>query len=221
MRKWFIALLVILFLGLIFVISTISGSTLAQSVINRTISSWPWYVVRGSGLVAGVSLMILLLSGVGFITGHSFKFLEPITAWASHRALGIAFGVSILIHMAGLLLDHFVPFNLINLLIPWSSSYKPVTIFGVNLGSIYVSLGVMAFYMVALITMYSLLWIDKKPYSWKLTHLLSYVVFVFVFIHALYLGTDLAGGILRLIWILLGIGVSIAIIVRLRRSRTV
>jgi hypothetical protein len=221
MRKWFIALLLILFIGLIFVISTVLGSTLAQSVINRTISSWPWYVVRGSGLVAAVSLIILLLSGVGFITGQTFKFLEPITAWASHRALGIVFGISILIHMAGLLLDHFVPFNLINVLIPWSSSYKPVIIFGVNLGSLYVSLGVMAFYMVVLITIYSLLWIDKKPYSWKLTHLLSYVVFVFVFIHALYLGTDLAGGLLRLVWIAMGIIVSIAIIIRLRRARTI
>lgn len=244
MRKWVLILLTILFIGLPFgivlnrpvsartvqtttssggnvVVNNISGPTLAQKAVTRTVNAWPWYVVRGSGIIAAISLVILILSGVGFITGHTFKFLEPITAWASHRALGIVFGISILIHMTGLLFDHFVPFNLINLLVPWSSNYKPVIIFGINLGSLYVSLGVMAFYMVAIITTYSLLWIDKKPYSWKLTHLLSYLVFVFVFIHALYLGTDLAGGLLRLIWIAIGIGVSVAIIVRLWRAKTI
>jgi len=199
----------------------VTGLTLAQEVLTRTIDSWPWYVVRGSGIVAAVSLVILMLSGVGFITGHTFKFLEPITAWASHRALGIVFGISILLHMGGLLIDHFVPFNLINLLVPWSSSYKPVTILGINFGSLYVSLGVLAFYLVAVITIISLIWIDKKPNFWKLTHLLSYLVFVFVFFHALFLGTDLAGGVFRLIWIALGITVSIAILIRLRRARTI
>ncbi|MCX6728504.1 MAG: hypothetical protein NTV39_01925 [Candidatus Saccharibacteria bacterium] len=203
------------------VVNTISGPTLAQKAVTRTANSWPWYVVRGSGIVAAVSLVILILSGVGFITGHTFRFLEPITAWASHRALGIAFGVSILIHMTGLLFDKYVPFNLLSILVPWSSTYKPVIIFGVNFGSLYVSLGVLAFYMVAIITVYSLLWIDKKPYSWKLTHLMSYLVFVFVFIHALYLGTDLAGGLLRLIWIVMGIVVSLAIFIRLWRARTI
>jgi sulfoxide reductase heme-binding subunit YedZ len=244
MRKWFISLAIIVFVGLSFnfifnnqtsaqtavqstssggsvIVNPIPGPTLAQKAVTRTVKSWPWYVVRGSGIIAAVSMIILLLSGVGFITGHTFKFLEPIIAWASHRALGIVFGISILIHMFGLLFDHFIPFNLLNLLVPWSSRYKPVTIFGVNFGSLYVSLGVFAFYMVALITVYSLLWIDKKPYSWKLTHLLSYVVFVFVFIHALFLGTDLAGGIFRIIWIASGIGVSIAIIVRLWRAKTI
>jgi hypothetical protein len=200
---------------------TATGSSLAQQAVTRTVNTWPWYVARGAGIVAAISLVILLLSGVGFITGHTFRFLEPVTAWASHRALGIVFGISILIHMAGLLFDHFAPFNLLNLLVPWSSNYKPVTILGFNLGSLYVSLGVLAFYMVALITLYSLVWIDKKPYAWKLTHLLSYVVFIFVFIHALYLGTDLAGGFLRLVWIALGIGVFIAIIIRLWRAKTI
>ena len=201
--------------------NTASGSMLVQQAIVRTINSWPWYVVRGSGLIAAVCLVFLILSGIGFITGHTFKFLEPITAWASHKALGIVLAISVALHIIGLLFDHFVPFNLINVLVPWSSNYKPVSIFGMNMGSLYVSLGVLAFYMIALITIYSLLWIDKKPYSWKLTHLLSYLVFLFVFVHALYLGTDLAGGILRLIWIAIGIGVSIAIIIRLWRAKTI
>lgn len=203
------------------VVQSIQGPTLAQKITDRTNTSWSWYVIRGSGIIAAISLVILMLSGIGLITGHTFRFLEPITAWASHRALGIVFGVSILLHMLGLLFDHFVPFNLLDLLVPWLSNYKPVTIFGLQLGSMYVTLGVLAFYLVVVIVASSLLWVEKKPYLWKLIHLLSYLVMAFVFIHALYLGTDLASGPLRWLWIAIGIGIVGISIYRLWRSRPI
>lgn len=203
------------------VVQSIPGPTLAQTVVDRAASSWPWYVVRGSGFVAAGALIILMLSGIGMITGRTFKFLEPITAWASHRALGIVFGISVLVHMLGLLFDNFVPFDILTLFIPWLSNYKPVNLFGLELGSLYVALGVLAFYGAFLIVVTSLLWLDKKPYIWKLIHLLSYMVMAFVFIHALYLGTDLSDGPLRLLWIIIGICIAISVFFRLKRARSV
>ena len=82
-------------------------------------------------------------------------------------------------------------------------------------------MGVLAFYGALIIVISSLLWVEKKPYVWKLLHLLSYLVLIFVFIHALYLGTDLAGGILRYIWIAIGVGGLGLIICRLWRSKTI
>lgn len=204
----------------IIVVQTIPDQTLTQQIIGRIQTSWPWYLVRGSGLIAALSLVILILSGLGSVTGQTFKFLEPLTAWASHRALGIVFGISVLIHMAGLLFDHFVSFDLMTLLVPWLSNYKPVTVFGLQLGSLYVALGVLAFYGAAIIVITSLLWVEKKPYIWKSLHLLSYLVLVFVFIHALYLGTDLVSGFLRWLWIAIGVGGMGLIVYRLWRSRT-
>ncbi len=203
------------------VVQPISGPTVAQQLVTRAQNSWPWYLVRGSGIIAALALVILMLSGVGLVTGHTFKFLEPITAWASHKALGIVFGISVLIHMIGLLFDHFVPFDIVSLLVPWASNYKPVTILGVSFGSLFVALGVLAFYGLALVVITSLVWIEKKPYIWKLIHFLSYLVMVFVFIHALYLGTDLANGPLRWIWIILGVGVAGAVVSRLWRAKTI
>ena len=203
------------------VVQSIPGPTLAQQIFLKVQSSWPWYLVRGSGIIAALSLLILMLSGLGSVTGQTFRFFEPITAWASHRALGIVFAISIILHMSGLLFDHFVSFNIFTLIVPWLSNYKPVTIFGLHLGSIFVSLGVFAFYMALIIVISSLLWVEKKPYIWKLLHLLSYLVLVFVFIHALYLGTDLASGLLRYVWTAIGIGGLGLIIYRLWRSRTI
>lgn len=202
------------------IVQTIPGPTLADKIEERTKSSWPWYLARASGIVAALSLIVLMISGIGQVTGYTFKFLEPLTAWASHRALGIAFGVAVLVHIFSLLFDKFVTFNLWQLLVPWLSNYQPVTIFGMHLGSLYVALGVLAFYGTILVVLTSLLWVDKKPYTWKLLHLLSYAIILFVFIHALYLGTDLMHGILRWLWILFGLSIAVATIHRLWRAKT-
>lgn len=203
------------------VVQTIPGPTVAQKLTARTKTSWSWYISRGSGLVAAVALVVLMLSGIGLVTGYTFRFLEPLTAWASHRALGLVFGVSVLVHILSLLFDHFVPFNLLQLLVPWLSSYKPVTIIGLHLGSLWVALGVLAFYGAFAVVITSLLWVEKKPYIWKLIHLLSYMIILFVFIHALYLGTDLMHGVLRWLWIMSGVGIGVAVLHRLWRAKTI
>jgi len=203
------------------VVRSIQGPTLHQQIVERAKNSWSWYVVRGSGIIAAIALVILMLSGIGLVTGHTFRFLEPITAWASHRALCIVFGVSIVLHMTGLLFDHFVSFNLLNILVPWLSDYKPVTIFGVQLGSLFVALGVLAFYLAIVVVVSSLLWVEKKQRIWKLIHILSYLVMAFVFVHAIYLGTDLANGVFRWIWIIVGIIIAVVSGYRLRRSRSI
>ncbi len=201
-------------------VETIPGETLTQIITKRAEHSWPWYIVRASGIVAGVSLVALMLSGIGSVTGHFFKLLEPITAWATHRALGIAFVASVVIHMVTLLFDKFAPFTILHLLVPWASPLKPITLFGVNLGSLFVALGVLAFYGSIIVLITSLFWIEKKPHLWKLVHFVSYAVIAAVFIHGLYLGTDTGHGIGRVLWVLGGIAVLLAVIIRLKRART-
>lgn len=198
-----------------------SGSSVMETVFTKLGTSWPWYLTRASGLVAGILMFILILSGMGFITGHAFNFLEPITAWASHRALGIALGISLILHIGSLYFDSFVPFDVKSLFIPFASTYRPTTILGFSVGSLYVALGIFAFYILLAVILTSLFWIDKKPKTWKFTHLLSYLAMVLVFLHALYLGTDLTSGALRYIWIGLMLILAWAGIARLKRVGTV
>ena len=201
-------------------IQTITGPTVATKLAERVGKSWSWYLTRASGLVAALSLILLMISGIGQVTGFMFRILDPITSWASHRALGLTFAISIIIHIVSILLDKFVHFSIANVLIPFSSSYRPVKLFGINFGSLYVALGISSFYMAMMITLTSLLWIDKKPKLWKLVHWLSYVVMFEVFLHALNLGTDLAAGFLRWAWIGLAVAIIASIIHRLIRART-
>lgn len=203
------------------VVEAVSDSSIAHMLKERVQNTWPWYLTRASGLVAGFLLVILMISGTGFITGSTFRFLEPITAWATHRALGIALVLMVTIHIVALYFDEFVHFDVQSLLIPFVSDLRPVELFGFQVGSLYVALGIFALYLFIAIVGTSLLWIDKKPTTWKAIHVMSYLAMVFVFVHALYLGTDLAGGVMRYLWIGAGVLVLISSLQRLWRVKTV
>ncbi len=185
--------------------------TIAQELLHKAESSWPWYLARASGLIAAALMVVLMLSGIGFVTGTTYKFLEPITAWATHRALGIALAVMVVLHVGSLYFDTFVPFNLSDLLIPFKSGYQPM----------YVAFGIIALYLISLIILTSLVWLEKKPRTWKVIHIFSYLAMFLVFIHSLYLGTDLAQGVLRWSWIALAVLLLWASLVRLRRAKTI
>lgn len=203
------------------VVSTVPDSSISQAIVDRVATSWPWYVTRASGLIAALLLFILMLSGVGFITGRAYRFLEPLTAWATHRALGIALLVAVVVHVGSLYFDHFVHFTIADLFIPFVSDYRPVELLGITFGSLWVALGVLSLYVFVAIVFTSLFWIDKRPRKWKVIHVLSYLAVMFVFIHALYLGTDLTEGWLRVVWFLGGIILFFAAVIRLWRVGTV
>lgn len=202
------------------VTQTVPGQTVAEKYTQRAKLSWPWYISRASGIVAAVTLIILILSGIGQVTGYTFRLLDPLTAWASHRALGIACGVATIIHIISLLFDKFIGFNLLTLFVPWLSNYKPITLFGLHLGSFWVATGIIAFYLIWAVIITSLIWVEKKPYTWKIIHLISYFIMLLVFVHALYLGTDFSHGIWRVLWYALGVAIIIASVHRLWRAKT-
>lgn len=201
-------------------VETVQGASVSEKVIQKARSSWPWYVVRASGIVAAVSLVVLMLSGIGQITGNTYRFLEPLTAWASHRALGIVFGVTVVLHVGGLLFDHFTSFTIWDLLIPWLSDYKPVTLFGIHLGSLYMALGVLSFYLTGAVVITSLTIINKRSHLWKVIHLASYVIIMMVFVHALYLGTDVSHGWMSAVWFACAAAILGGSIFRLWRAYT-
>ncbi len=198
-------------------VNPVQGPTVSKRLATRAKLSWPWYITRAAGFVAAGSLALLMLSGVGFITGTSFKFLEPLTAWATHKSIAYVFAVSGAIHVIALLFDKYVPFTVAQALVPFLSHYREVSFAGYHLGSLYVALGVFSMYFVIAIILTSILWVDKKPHTWKLFHFLAYLTMIFVFFHALYLGTDLMHGIFRILWIIIGVAVAVAIVYRLRR----
>jgi len=188
---------------------------------SRAAASWQWYVIRASGFTAAGLLMLLMLSGIGQVTGLTYKVLEPIKAWALHKAMALALCGAIAVHATFLVLDHFVPFTLPQVLVPFLSHYTNGTKFlGVGLGGMAVALGILAMYGVVVVVLSSLGWIETKKGAWRWLHYLSYFVFFAVFVHALGVGSDLKYGTFRNVWIAIGAVVLLAVISRVRRAGT-
>lgn len=197
------------------------ASSTVQIAAQRVGAEWKWYIVRAAGFTAAGLLILLMLSGIGQVTGLTYRFLEPIKAWAVHKALAIALCVAIVIHVLFIWLDTFVPFSLAQVLVPFLSHYSNnAPLFGLNISSIAVALGILAAYGVAVIVTSSLLWIDTNKAAKRRLHYLSYAVILFVFVHALGVGSDLRYGTFREAWILLGLIVAVAIVSRLWRVGT-
>lgn len=189
------------------------------SAASRLGASWPWYVTRASGLIAAVLLVLLMITGISVFTGHEFKFMEPIKAWTNHRTLGIAFSIAVGVHILSLLFDKYITFNVVQVFVPFTSQYKHTKIFGLSVGSLGVTLGIVSLYMVTAIVLTSLTAImSGSPRLWKWTHLLSYLVITAIFFHSIMIGTDLHKGVWRWTWIGLNLIIIGFIVLRLRRT---
>lgn len=191
-------------------------------ITQRLSISWQWYIVRAAGFTAAGLLILLMLSGIGQVTGYTYRYIEPIKAWAIHKALAIALIISILIHVGFLLAGNLVKFTLPEVTIPFLSNLNNGTkLLGLSLGWAAIAFGIIAMYGIFIIVISSLGIIHTKKKAWKRMHFLSYLVAVLVFFHALYTGSDLKYGVFRAFWIFLGIIVLVGILIRLRRVGTI
>lgn len=200
-------------------IINILASGVVQVTSSRIASSWPWYIIRGAGFAALVLVFLLMLSGIGHITGLTYRFIEPIKAWVIHKAMAIALVIAIFLHIGFLLIDHFVSFKFFDLLIPFKNMYSNNTsLFGLHFNSVATAFGVIAMYLILIIVASSLGWIDTKKGAWKFIHYFSYLAVILIFIHALSSGSDLKYGIFRAFIVFLFIVILLAIVSRLLRS---
>ena len=67
-------------------VESVPNSSVADQLKDRAGISWPWYLTRSSGLVAALVLTVLMLSGIGMITGHTFSWLEPAKGVSGNHA---------------------------------------------------------------------------------------------------------------------------------------
>lgn len=182
--------------------------------------SWPWYVVRAAGVVAVVLLVLVALSGIGMVTGLTYRYYEPLKAWAIHRTLSIALVLSALMHILFLLVDKFEPYSLANILVPFSAHYEHSRIFGIQAGSFYNALGIISAYLLVIVLISSFIIIETRKRAWRWLHYLSYPLAIAVFFHALFLGTDFKHGFMRLLWLGIGLLLLASAASRLRRANT-
>ncbi len=169
--------------------------------------SWVWYLTRASGITSYLLLFILLITGTGLTSGYIFKLAGPVKVWRFHRTVGITLIAFIAIHLVTLFLDKFMNFSIKELFIPFYSQFKPL----------YLSMGIIGFYLFILIIATSIFLIVTKYKAWRFIHYLTFPTFAALFIHGLFIGTDSNTLAMQIVYWTTGITGGLAFIYRLTK----
>ena len=139
-----------------------------------------WYVARSGGIVAWALLGASVLWGLALSTKVLHGRPRPNWILDLHRFLG---GLALIftgVHVVALILDSYVHFGLAEILVPFASAWHPVA----------VAWGVIGLYFLLAVELTSLARKRISKRMWRMTHYLSFPLFLFTTVHALSAGTD-------------------------------
>lgn len=144
------------------------------------LSSVWWDLTRASANVAWGLCLFTILWGVLLTTRILRDMDRPAWLRDLHSWLGgltIAFTI---VHMLTLVQDKYVNFEVVDTLVPFSASYRPLP----------VALGVTGFWLLVLIQGTSLMMKKMSRTTWRRIHMLSYPLYGIIIVHALTAGSD-------------------------------
>ncbi len=156
--------------------SALSTSALAQLTDQRTL----WYLMRGTGIVVVALLTAATALGV-------LSTVRPASAWwprfatqRLHRNVSLIAVTLLVVHVLTAVFHSYVSIGWLDVVVPFSGSYRPF----------WVGLGALAVDALLIVTVTSLLRHRMGHRSWRGTHLLAYLAWVFGVAHGLGIGTD-------------------------------
>jgi hypothetical protein len=157
-----------------------------------------WYTARASGLVAWALCTLAVVWGLALST--RLTGTRPAPAWLLdlHRSLGGLATIFVAVHLAALMADSYVHFDVGDLLVPLASSWRPGP----------VAWGIAALYLLVAVELTSLARRRLPMRLWRFVHLTSLPLWLVSTVHLLTAGTDAAGAPVR--WtVLLSTGVVV------------
>jgi sulfoxide reductase heme-binding subunit YedZ len=141
-----------------------------------------WIILRAAGIAAYLMLFASVVWGLVGTTSVVGKRVAKPTAIAVHQFIATVAVVLLGLHIGGLLVDRFMPFGFLDVLIPMHGAFKPVA----------TSFGIVAMYAAAVVLVSS--WL-RKPFGtkwWRRLHLLAVPAFGMSMVHGAFAGTDTA-----------------------------
>lgn len=139
-----------------------------------------WYTARASGLVAWSVAAASVVWGLALSTRVLGKSPRPVWLLDLHRFLGGLAVVFTGIHVVSVMLDGYVHFGLVNVLVPLTGAWHPVA----------VAWGIVAMYLLVAVEGTSLLRTKIPTVLWQRVHYASFALFVSSSVHAITAGTD-------------------------------
>lgn len=142
-----------------------------------------WVFARTTGIVAFILLWLATVLGilVSHPEGHRWSLIRLETRLRMHVGLSIFAILFTAFHLVVLAIDGYAEVGWFGALLPFSSTYRPLA----------VSLGVIAFWMMVLVSVSAALSNTKLfASSWRWMHRLSLLIFLLAWIHGVLAGSD-------------------------------
>jgi predicted ferric reductase len=163
----------------------------APGAIPKLAGSSLWITSRAAGVTAFLALTLDVVFGLFVSTGAADRLIPRSRSVDVHRWLSTVAFTMTGVHALALLGDRFVRFDVLDVLVPFLSSYRAFA----------VALGVVAAYGAVLVHA-SFSWrrrIGAK--TWRKLHYLSFVVFAAALLHGLFAGSDTSAPEMRALYI--------------------
>ena len=141
-----------------------------------------WYAARAAGIVAWALAAASVVWGLALSTHVMGRKPRPAWIFDLHRFLG---GLALIftgVHVSAILLDTYVHFSLVNVLVPFTGTWHPGA----------VAWGIVAFYVLVAVEVTSLARAHVSKRLWRRVHFASFALFALSTVHALTAGTDVA-----------------------------
>ncbi len=173
-----------------------AGGLLASGISFESLLH-PWSLTRAAGLVAFVLLWASVVLGLLHSTGCLKGVTSPAANVDLHQFTAVGALYATTFHAVILHWDRYVPFQWGEILLPFTSGYKP-TLVGLGGVAFYVAFG-------ATVTTYFRARLGSR--AWRIVHLLTLPGFVFALLHGWLLGTDAGSPVILFLYRLAGISV--------------
>lgn len=174
-----------------------------------------WNIIRAAGIGAYLMLWASIVWGLISTTALFGKKVSKATSVALHQAFSTTGLLLLLTHLGFLLVDAFLPFAPLDLIVPMRSTYRPV---GVTFGIASMFLIVLGVFL----TSWGRKLIGTK--WWRRMHSLSVPAFTLALLHGLAAGTDARRAVMFIMYAATAAIVFFLLVVRaltatVRRSR--
>jgi len=168
--------------------------------------SWTWVLIRASGITAWCTLTAVVVWGLVAAARRSRGAPAPRAAALHRRLVAVALSV-LLVHMVLLLIDTYEPFTVVQVLVPFTASWRTVA----------VTLGTLAFWLIVPVWLLVRFGGPRSRRWFPPAHLCAYAAWPLATGHYVLAGTDALT-----VWslaILLG-GTAAVVAALLARART-
>jgi len=176
------AILALMVVGLVLLL-TPAGDWLASS-LNWLFAAdsqqlW-WYVTRSAAIIAYLLLWLSTAWGLAVPSRIIQPVLDQTYTFDFHQTISLLSIGFALLHIIVLMLDRYLPYSTLQILIPFLSPYRPL----------WVGIGVISFYIILLVTVTFYLRTRIGMSTFRAIHVFSLLGYLGVTLHGLYAGTD-------------------------------